>query len=503
MATLEQIGEALKRASAAGDTAAATTLAKAYKAMAAQSQPIASPKAEHAPNAAPQPGPLDFISQGMSGVNEGIANILGVPVDLTSAGINLLTTGVNNLTGTQIPQITNPALGSGTFKQLLSPTIKPESDNPWLQGTRRIGQEVGAMAIPGMGAMTKAAKPAQLALKELTAAVGSGTGAAIAQQVAPGNPWAEMAGQFAGGMTPGGLARLGRKAPKPPTIDDLYAQKNAAYKAVDEAGVSYAPTAYDDMLIKTIRDVKGQNISPTRHAAAYSFLQDMAARRGKPMTLTELDQLRQEVRRDLITPSYGNPEKAADAHFGNIILDNIDEMIATNKSGSKAIEAARAAHSTLRKSELLDEALIKAKRRAESTGSGGNINNAIRQNIRAILDNPRRAKAFTATERALMENLVKQGKMEDLLRLVGKLSPSGNGLMAALGIAGALYNPALGAASLAGLGAKTLADRGTLGKAANLQNVVARGTVVPPPPWLPSPGKAALLAAQGANQIGR
>lgn len=56
MATLQQIGDALKRAAAAGDTAAATKLAAAYKAMQAQQQ-SAGPRASVVnPNAAQTPG---------------------------------------------------------------------------------------------------------------------------------------------------------------------------------------------------------------------------------------------------------------------------------------------------------------------------------------------------------------------------------------------------------------------------------------------------------------
>lgn len=459
-----------------------------------------------------QPGPMDYLTQGMSGINEGIAQGLGLPVDLATMGINAATSGINKLAHTDIPQITQPFGGSGTFTQLLSPTIKPESTDPGQQMTRRIGQEVGAMLIPGMGPVAKAAKPMATAGRELVAALGSGTGAAIAQQAFPGNPVAEFAGQMIGGLAPGGAARLATKAPKAAmSVEDLRGATNAAYEKTRNLGVAYAPATYDNMLAKIVNETKADGISPDRHKDAYSFMVDMIGARGKPLTLTELDQLRQRVRRDLITPSYGNPAKAADAHFGQIMLDNIDEMIAnagpgdmvagSAKDAANAIITARSLNTRLRKSELLQDAVEKAKLNAAASGSGGNVNNAIRQQIKGILTNPKKVKAFTAEERALMQKVIEGGPTENFLRLVGKLSPSGNGLMAALGIGGTAMNPALAAAPIAGLVAKNIADKGTINKVTRLQNVVAGGVpVAPKRPFLSPAERAALVAAQASTQ---
>ena len=325
--------------------------------------------------------------------------------------------------------------------------------------TRRVGQEIGAWAVPAGGTISKAAKPATTAVKELIAATGSGTGAAIAQQVAPDNPVAEFVGQVAGSVTPAGAARAVTKGGKRIAVDDLRAAKNTAYQAVDKAGVTFGPQDYDNMLVGLVNEAQGKHISPTRHQAAYSFINDMIQRRGnKPMTLTELDQLRQEVRRDLVVPSYSNPDKAADAFFGDMIVDAIDDMIDANPSGSAAMKAARLANSRLRKTEMIEDAIVRAERRAASTGSGGNLNNAIRQNLRAILDSKRRSKSFTT------EELASQG---------------------------------YGALPIAGLIAKSLADTGTIRKANQLQQRVAgRGAPRSMPP--PSP---AVLYAQGANQV--
>jgi len=508
MATLEQIGSALKKAHAAGDVAAARKLAAAYKAEVVRGgSNMAGPSAPPPPSA----GPMDFLSQGLSGFNEGLANTLGAPVELTTDLMNLGSAGLDKLTGWNTPPIEHPFGGTETFRQMLSPTIGKESEDPSLKFTRRIGQEVGAWALPGMGTIGKAAKPAKLAAKELMGAMGSGTGAAIAQAAAPGNPLAEFAGQVIGGLTPGGAARTLSRPRKPTmSVDALRDAKNAAYSEADNLGAAYSPQAYDRLMSNMVNAATKDHISPDRHKAAYSMLVDLIARRGKPFSLTELDQLRQEVRRDLITPSYGNPTNAADAHFGEVILDQIDDFIASAKPGdmaggsasdaANAIIKARSLNTRYRKAETLADALYKAKLQAAASGSGGNLNNAIRQQIKSILTNPKKVKSFTKEERAAMEGLVKQGNVENLLRWVGKFAPGGNGLIGMLEIAGTIHNPALAALPVAGMVSKGIADRGTLNKVLQLQDRVATGSPAKlrRPPALPS---TALMIGQGANQL--
>lgn len=422
---------------------------------------------------------IDYTSQALSGVNEGIAMLAGAPVDLMSMGMNAGIDMANANLGTEIPNITTPVGGSKMFADFMGPAISPESEEAPKKFVRRIGQEVGSALIPGLGLASRAAKPLEVVGNTLKAAVGSGTGAATANVVAPDNPYAEMAGQLIGGGATG-LIRKGAGAMKAPTSEELQALKREAYKAVDNLGAKYTPQAYSDLTKAVDNAVAAKNISPTRHPKAYSFVQDMRTRFKQGMSLTELDQLRQEVRRDLLRSS-----DEAEQFFGNVIIDEIDDFVAKAGAGqmaagsgpdaAKAINAARELNTRWRKTELIEDALYAADLKTASTGSGGNLNNAIRQAFRSILTSEKKRRAFTADEISEMERVVKQGKGEELLRLVGKLSPGGNGLMAALGIGGTVANPLLAAVPLTGIAAKTIADSGTVRKAALLRAKVASG----------------------------
>lgn len=448
---------------------------------------------------------VDYASQGVSGVNEGMYNLLGAPVDLTTGALNLGIDGINAATGQDIGHIEKPFLGSEMIKETMAPTMAPPSDDMGKQIVRRVGEEVGASLIPGLGLASKAAKPAAVIGNTLKGAVGSGTGAAVAEQAFPDNPLAEFAGQMVGGFGAGALGGMKRAgAGQAPTADDLKMMKDAAYKQADSLGVKYTPKAYQGLTSNVDAAVAADHISPTTHPDSYDFVKRMRDRGKNGLTLTELDQLRQEVRRDLLK----NP-KESERHFGKIIVGQIDDFIAKAgpgevSSGSAgdaagAITKARELNTRYRKTELIEDAIYDATLDAASAGSGGNINNAIRQQIKRILKNDRDRAAFTAAEIKEMEAVVKQGTGEELLRLVGKLSPSGNGLMAALGVGGAMMNPMTGVVSLTGLAAKSAADGMTKGKIAALRrNVAAGGATLPA--YNPAKSGAALYVGQAANQ---
>lgn len=439
-------------------------------------------------------------SELLSGINTGIANIMSLPAMIGNTALSVGPKLSNALLGTKFNDQPNAFPDPGKYaKELMDDTgmVKPPSSDPMLKGIRRIGEEVGgALPFAPLGP-----------LSVLGSAVTAGTGAAVAQQAFPGNPWAELAGELLGGAAPGALRNTiervaaGRAAP---TAEELQTLKNAAYRQADQTGALYSEPAYQRLVGDTQAAAAADNISATRHPLAFSFIQDMRARGNGGMSLTELDQLRQEARRDLIRST-----DESEQHFGRLVLRRIDDFIgsATGRdmvAGSatdadNAIVRARDLNTRFRKTELIEDALYNAHLRAASTGSGGNVNNAIRQEFRKILTGEDR-QSFSPEEISEMERVVRQGTGDELLRLVGKLSPTGNGLMAALGIGATAANPLLAAVPLAGTAAKGISDAATIGKANRLRANVARGGRA----RVGNPRNAALVAAMiGSNIVGR
>lgn len=127
------------------------------------------------------------------------------------------------------------------------------------------------------------------------------------------------------------------------------------------------------------------------------------------------------------------------------------------------------------KIKAFDEAMDKAKRNVASTGSGGNVVNTYKQAVKTILNNPKSRMQFDEDELIMMERFVTGSMGDNMLRLVSKLSPTGNGLMAALNVGAAAANPAMLGVTAAGMTAKGIVDRKTLDAVDKIKDTIISG----------------------------
>lgn len=185
-----------------------------------------------------KPAPVpDFnetaFAQGSSGLNEGIASALGAPVDLMNLALRAGAAGINAATGSDIQLPENAFGGSETFRQIMAPAIRPESEDTGNQVVRRIGQEFGANLVTGMGVAAKSTRPIQSALTQAAITAGSGGAAAVTEQVTD-NPYAELvASILGGGAVAGGIGGLKRAV----TPIGVPAERQAANAVLAREGV--------------------------------------------------------------------------------------------------------------------------------------------------------------------------------------------------------------------------------------------------------------------------
>lgn len=302
-----------------------------------------------------------------------------------------------------------------------------------------------------------------------------------------------------------GPTRSPAPAPKPPSPRmrpaDLKPAKDAAYQAVDSMGVKYKPTTFDGLVSVMDTEIKAAKFNPRLHPGAAGAMREIQKMRGQSPTLTEVDQLRQFVRENAIAGRSPGEQR-----IGQIMLRQIDDFI--NAAGPKQVVAgdpkaaaakikeARDLNTRFRKVETVEEAMESARLRAGSTGSGGNVDNATRQNLRRVLEDGQ----WTPEEAKALESIVVGGHGQNFLRLVGKLSPTGNGLMTALNIGGAAANPVLAIPGVAGIVAKMGADAMTAAKVKKLLELIAAGGTSPTraplrAPSIPSPRPAVATGA--------
>ena len=455
------------------------------------------PQQQAAPKpAAPQTG---LREQGMSGLNEGLARLAGTPVDLATAGLNAGAAGINRLAGTNIPPIENPVGGSQTFEGLLSKAGAISENQPQTGGqryARRIGQELGYGAPITMATMG-AAGPA---MASRAAYAGTGTAADVmagaagqtAREIAPDSDMADFAATLIGGTgTAAGIAAASRSRPPAPTRDQLQQQTEQLYGRVKNSGTNLTPEAQQEFLQRMQQRMSAEGGNPLSHPKATGQIGKIEA---NPRTsVYEIEQARRRMGQHVAR----TPDESA---MGGALRDEIDSYLKgldqTQVTGGNAVDtvdtlqkARHSAHQGIKYDEVMD-AMDRGDSRAATTGSGGNTLNTQSQNVRRIYDkevsrrNGQKSGGYTPDEVSAMEKVVFPGRAERGLRLAGKLSPTGNGLSAMLGVGGlagglGAGNQALTSAVVAGgMGgfmAKNVAEQIKKKRIQEIADVILRG----------------------------
>lgn len=453
------------------------------------------PATQARPNAA-----LSLAHQGTSGFNEGLADLAGFPVDAATSALNaggagfnavarnlpdeevqpqtivppvimnLANRAYNAVAGSELPQIENPVGGSGMFRDMMAPAISDvQPQNMAERYVRRGGRELGAMAIPGAAVMGKAARPAQLAALEAASALGAGVAGQTAEELGAG-PVVQDAAALVAGLTPAGVSRAVRPSPRAPTMDELRADRDAAYLRVDQSGAQLTPTARDD-LVRTLEDrILQANLHPRLHTRAAATL-DATKQMPQSPTISRVDQERQ-----LWGDVAGAPEKGerrlgkkAKNEF-DVFLDGLTPAQVTGASDPAAVvgdlRTGRERANRVHKAEVLEAEdvglLDKARRRAGTAGTGGNTINAIRQNVSRILGNPKLRAKYNDEELDLMRKIADGTETENFLRWVGRsLSPTTGALGGVLGLGQVGAGVATGNPLWLAPGAVGLAAKGT------------------------------------------
>lgn len=246
-----------------------------------------------------------------------------------------------------------------------------------------------------------------------------------------------------------GYDAFARSAAERPSVNAFKAAKNAAYRAVDASGETFSGDDMTGLATRARAILQAADFDDIADPQTAAALRTLETRAGQEVSLGRLDRLRQTL-----WDRYNRGDEP-------LILDmigEIDDLINTRADASDAMRAARDANSTYRRVEMLEHVFRKAELQTDSTGSGGNILNKYRQAITSILVDPKKAKWFSPEQVATMEAFVRGGQSENVLRRVGKMAPSGNGLMTFLNVYASTLDPSFLAATVAAQAAKTSAD---------------------------------------------
>jgi hypothetical protein len=301
----------------------------------------------------------------------------------------------------------------------------------------------------------------------------------------------------------GGGVVAGAKAARPngaPSLDELTSAEGRAYKAIEDSDVRLTPRQTQELQGEISAKMEDSGMYPPQHLGAKGAVArfyEMPNRHpeGTP-SLQDVEDVRQYVNQKVV-PS----QVAGERGLGLDMKRTIDDYLKRNVPEEANVAAT--AHELSRRriaSEELAGQFEKAGWRASSTGLGGNDINAIRQNVRKLLEqNPH---GYTKPERDAMLQIVEGTKATNTARFIGGLAPQRGafGLAGSMAAGGAgLYtgNMAWAAPAAVGIVAQALGEQLTKRQVSNLSAMIRAGK---PIEKTLTAGEKAVLAALLANQ---
>ena len=239
--------------------------------------------------------------------------------------------------------------------------------------------------------------------------------------------------------------------------------------------------------------------------------------RTAPPTISEVDEARRWIGQNV-----AGSREAGEARIGMAMKDGIDshldnlqpgDLTGTNRPGDvvETLKDAREKAHRIYKSQIFEAedvgAIEKGLRRAAVSGTGGNEVNALRQNVRRVLEDPKLRKGFSKVELQAMRDVADGTPSQNALRWASRFAPSSGaipsmtGIGAGGGLTAATGNPIFLAPSALGEGAKYAAERSTRKQVNKLGELIRNGKPLPKKQVGEATQKAliAWLLSRGAN----
>lgn len=258
------------------------------------------------------------------------------------------------------------------------------------------------------------------------AAYGAGSGEGVEDR-ARSSLFGAAVGAPVGGVVGGTTAKLTQKMATPPATDALKAEATKAYKAADDAGLIVSRDAFKRMVAGLQDDLAEMGIDRTMHPRTMAAFKRLAEVDDN-VSLKGLETLRRVVN------NAGNTMDRSEGKMAQAMRDRIDDFVmglgaddvltGNAAQGVEALTKARGLWAKASKAAQIEEAIRRAKiRQHQFSGSG--YENALRTEFRQIAMNPKRFRMFNESEREAILKVVEGGKVENALRLFGKLAPTG------------------------------------------------------------------------------
>jgi hypothetical protein len=212
---------------------------------------------------------------------------------------------------------------------------------------------------------------------------------------------------------PAGVTPLGATAMTPakviaPSVDELKAAARAGYNSPEVAAVEIHPQSVGNLAAKIEDDLINKGFRPRNTPGTFDEVRNLTPPAGvTSVKVADIDSARKAfgvMAKEVDAVGKPTAEAAAASHaIGHIndYLPNISpaDVIAGDAPAAAAIlKDAGENWGAAKRAESVDVRLTRADRQAAKSGSGSNIENAMRQKIAGMLDVPSRSVGYSVPE---------------------------------------------------------------------------------------------------------
>lgn len=282
--------------------------------------------------------------------------------------------------------------------------------------------------------------------------------------------------------------------PKPvPTTEEIRNAADTGFKSARNSGVTVQATDVQQVAQSIRQKLRDEGGRATIHPKTFGILDELE----KPAqgAFADVGDLH-SIRRALGQAARDKDE----AGIAGAAMRELDQYISTV---SPELKEAIDNYAAAMRSDTVAGRVDRADLNAASANSGQNLDNAIRQQVKAILVNPKERKGYTKDELDLMRSIVKASSPSNLMRGLGNLLGGGGGLgaFATGGLSASMTGPAGLAVPAVGWLVKQLGNKMTAGRVAKLDEAVRSRSplaqsVPPQVVPMPQPALGGLIPAQ-------
>ena len=240
-----------------------------------------------------------------------------------------------------------------------------------------------------------------------------------------GSPTLGMAAGIAAGIP---FAMGAKGTLQAPTVQELKGQAGQQYKFAEDVGAVFKKNSYNQFANQLESTLAKEGLDKALQPRVFAALERIKDTKGGNVSLENMEILRR------IGQAAGSSADASERRLASIMVDNLDDFVETAQPGqlakgsSEAVSAltdARELWKRAKKTEILDDLVASAELRADANFSQSGMENALRRKLVTLADNPKKLRAFTKEEQNAIKVAAKGGPIQNALRLVGKLAPTG------------------------------------------------------------------------------